>query len=240
MKKLIVVGLVLISFFVVQVGHGQGLTSKDIYTSVKYHMKSDNLVFPDDEIYQLVNLGAEMACVFGFAYPKVDTLTLSTGTEEYGLTKLALWVYRIGKIGEGDRSWQSMLLADFGKYQIKEVSSPNYYDFVTVVESVDSAFSAGNDTSYVYVYPKPTSADNNDSILVHYFALDDTINSNLKNVSQDLVLELTLMCGYIRDGRTDKAVDAWNHAGTQMTLLTNYWLQRIYNIEVVPKNVGGR
>jgi len=201
-------------------------------------MKSDNLVFPDSVIYQLINLAAEIACTHGFAYPKVDTLVLATGTEQYGLEKVAVWVYRVGKIGEGERSWQSLPLPSFGKFHIKEAISPAYYDFTTVLESIDSAFSAGNDTSYVYIFPKPTSAHNNDSILVHYFAFDDTISANLRSIAKDALLELTLMCAYIRKGRSDLGVNAWNDASPEMSKLRNDWLTRIYNIEVVPKTIG--
>lgn len=238
MKKILILFLFLALSF--QVANSQGLTSTDIFTSFKYRMKSDNLVFPDSVIYQLINSGTGMACIYGFAYPKVDTLVLSTGTEEYGLTEVAIWVYKVGKINVGERAWQRVGLENFGKYEMKEALNPAYYDFTTVMADVDSEFSAGNDTSYIYVYPKPTSADNNDSLFVHYFAWIDSIDGNLKNITQDLVLELALMVGYVRKGRTDKMVEAWNEAGIQMNLLTNYWLQRLYNIEVVPKSVGGR
>lgn len=238
MKKI----LILLLFLVLsaQTVNAQGLSSVDIYSSFKYRMKSDNLVFPDSVIYQLINVGTEMACEYGFAYPKLDTILLATGTEEYGLTQVAIWVYKVGRVDEGKRSWQRVALENFGKYEMKEAANPVYYDFTTVMADVDSAFSAGGDTSYIYVYPKPTSGDNGDSLFVHYFAWDDSINGNLKSIAQDLVLELSLMCGYVRKGRTDKMVEAWNEASVQMNLLTNYWLQRIYNIEIVPKNVGGR
>lgn len=238
MKRLLIAVVLLVLLF--QVGYSQGLTSADIYKSFKYRMKSDALTFPDSDIYQIVNLASEMACPYGFAYPKFDTILLSTGTEAYGLEKLALWVYRVGRIDEGKMSWQSVPLGELGQYSMKDATAPNYYDFVTVMEGVTTTFSAGNDTSYIYVYPKPTSADNGDTILVHYFAWADTINSNLKNIAHDLVLELAVMIGYIRKGETDRAVTAWNDAGVQMNLLTNYHLQRIYDIEVVPKKVGGR
>lgn len=239
MKKWISV-LVLMGLFAVQSVCGQGLTSADIYKSFKYRMKSDALTFPYSDIHQIVNLASEMACDYGFAYPKLDTILLSTGTEEYGLEVLALWVYRVGKIDEGKRSWQSVPLGELGQYSMKDATAPNYYDFVTVMEGVTTVFDAGNDTSYIYVYPKPTSADNGDTILVHYFAWADSINSNLKSNAHTLVLELAVMIGHLRAERSDRAVTAWNDAGVQMSLLTNYWLQRIYDIEVVPKKVGGR
>lgn len=238
MKKILIAVVLLVLLF--QGGYSQGLTSADIYESFGYRMKSDRLIFPASESYQIINLASEMACDYGFAYPKLDTILLSTGTEEYGLEVLALWVYRVGRIDEGKMSWQSVPLGELGQYSMKDATAPNYYDFVTVMEGVTTTFSAGNDTSYVYVYPKPTSADNGDTILVHYFAWADTINSNLKNIAHDLVLELAVMIGYIRKGETDRAVTAWNQAGVQMNLLTNYHLQRIYDIEVVPKKVGGR
>lgn len=240
MKKVLV--LICLFLFVVSGSvFSQGLTSADVYKSFKYRMKSDNLVFPDAEIYQLVNFGTEIACTHGFAYQRTDTILLVTGQEAYGLPKLAIWVYRVGGIEEGDRSWQNVALGDFGKYYIQEAPTAIYYDFETVIEGLTSVFDAGNDTSQLYVYPKPTAADNGDSMVVCYFAWTDTLDgTTVKYGYHEAVLELALMGGEIRRGRSDKAVQRWNEASVMLSKLRNDWLSRIYAIEVVPKNVGGK
>jgi hypothetical protein len=240
MKRWCVIALVLIGVLVAQTSFAQGLSSGDVYRSFKYRMKSDNLVFPDSVIYQLINFGTEVACVHGWAYPKVDTVTLSTGTEQYGLEKLAVWVYRVGGVAQGTPSWQNIPLKDFGKYDIKETPNASFFDFTTEIEGVTTVFTAGGDTSYVYAYPKPTAADNGDSIAIHYFAWADTLDGNVKFSYHDIVLELALMGGHIRKGRSDKAVEAWNKVAPQMTKLRNEWLARIYDIEVVTKEIGGQ
>lgn len=240
MKKVLV--LICLFLFVISGSvFSQGLTSADVYKSFKYRMKSDNLVFPDAEIYQLVNFGTEIACTHGFAYQRTDTILLVTGQEAYGLPKLAIWVYRVGKIEEGDRSWQNVALGDFGKYYIQEAPTVIYYDFVTMIEGLTSVFDAGNDTSQLYVYPKPTAADNGDSMVVCYFAWTDTLDgTTVKYGYHEAVLELALMGGEIRRGRSDKAVLRWNKASVMLGKLRNDWLSRIHAIEVVPKNVGGK
>lgn len=240
MRKIVLAVLALL-IFLPQTGESQGLTSLDVFKSFTYRMHSDKLVFPDADIYQLVNFGTEIACTHGFAYQRTDTILLVTGTEAYGLPKLAVWVYRVGKIEQGDRSWQNVALGDFGKYYIQEAPTAVYYDFVTVMEGVTSVFDAGNDTSQLYVYPKPTAADNGDSMVVCYFAWTDTLDgTTVKYNYHDAILELALMGGEIRKGRSDKAVQRWNTASVMLGKLRNDWLGRIHAIEVVPKNVGGK
>lgn len=241
-KKRVLLWLICLMFlfFTFEV-YGQGLTSTDVFKSFKYRMKSDNLVFPDADIYQLVNFGTEIACTHGFAYQRTDTILLVTGQEAYGLPKLAIWVYRVGKIEAGDRSWQNVALGHFGAYYMQEVLNPAYYDFVTVIESLTTVFDAGQDTSQLYVYPKPTAADNGDSMVVCYFAWTDTLDgTTVKYNYHDAILELALMGGEIRKGRSDKAVQRWNKASVMLGKLRNDWLSRIHAIEVVPKNVGGK
>lgn len=231
--------LLMFSLFSYEV-KAQGLTSADIYRSFKSKMQNDNLTFPDSVIYQCINLATAISCVSGFSYPKVDTIVLSTGTERYGLNKLAVWVYRIGKIGEGERSWQSVVFGDMGKYQMGEALNPAYWDFTTEMEGVTSTFSAGKDTSYVYVFPKPTVAENNDSITVHYFAWADTLDGVIKNNYREPILQLALMGGFIRARSSDRAILAFNKAMPILNKLRNDQLGRIRNIEVNPTDVGGR
>ena len=235
MKRWFVLTLVLIGVLVAQSAFSQGLTSADVYRSFKYRMRSDNLVFPDSVIYQLINAATEMACTHAWAYPKVDTLTLTTGTDRYGLQKLAVWVYRVGKLEDNTPSWQNIPLKDFGKYDIKETPNAAFFDFTTEMEGVMTVFTAGGDTSYIYVYPLPTTGDNGDSVEIRYFAWADTLNGNIKYAYHDIILELALMLGYMRSGRSDMAVSSWNTAGPQMTKMRNDWLAKIHDIEVVPK-----
>ena len=238
MKKILL--LILLVLLLAPVIPAQDLTSADIVSSFKIRMKSDLRNFPDSVIYQLVNFGTGLACDFGFAYQKVDTLVLATATERYALSKPAIWVYKAGKLGAGERAWQSVKLKDMGKVYFKEALAPAYYEFYTEFQAVTSTFSAGTDSTYFYCFPKPTSADNGDSVIVHYFAWTDTINANVKGNYRDVILHLTLMGGYFRQSKTDKAVEEWNKASGIMSKLRNDWLMRIYDIEVAPKAVGGR
>lgn len=239
MKKSIVFCLFISLILIAPLGYGQGLSSADIYKSFKYRLHPDPIIFSDSVIYQLINLASEIACDHGLAYPEIDTITLATGTDEYGLIHTALWVYRVGKIAEGERSWQRVGLSQFGKEGMSESVRPAFYDFVTVLENLTSTFDAGNDTSYIYIYPKPIAADDGDTILVHYFAFADTIDDNLRSDYQNAVVELALMLGNLRKGRSDKAVVNWNNASLQLSVLRNSWLAKIFNLEVVPKTIGG-
>ena len=218
----------------------QGLTSLNVYDKFMSQMRQDKIIFPDAEAYQIINGATEMACAFGLAYQVTDTLVLATGVDEIGLKKLAIWVYRVGRLDEGYPSWKHIDLANIGKYGMIEALNPAFFDFVTVLVGVTTTFGAGGDTSYLEIAPKPTSGDSGDSIVVCYFAWDDTINANLKVAYQDVVLKLALMDGYIRKGRTDLAVNQWNQASITMNLQINARLKEIYDIEIVPKNVGGR
>jgi len=238
LKLFILIILLLTIFFLPVVVSAQGLSSTDIYNAFKYRMHPDPIFFDDATIYQLINMASEIASVDGFAYPKIDTLVLATNTTDYGLKKLAIWVYKVGKISEGERSWQNIALEDFGKEGLSEVSYPAYWDFVTIMEGVSTVFNASKDTSYIYIYPKPTASDNGDSIAVHYFAFADTISGNLRSDYREAVLDLALMLGYLRKGRSDMAVMMWNEGATNISLLRNAWLNKLFNIEVVPKVIG--
>lgn len=229
------------SFFFTPLCHAQYLISADIVTSFKRTMQNDNLVFPDSVIYQLVNIATGIACIHGFADPKIDSIVLATGTDQYGLKFPAIWVYRIGKLGATQRSWSRIDLGDFGKYSTKDVLYPAFWDFTHQLETgADSITGTGIDTSYIWIYPKPTTADSGDTIEVNYFAYEDSLKSNLKPNYRDVVLSLTLMLGYFRAGRSDNAVSEWNKASSALSVLRNEMLGKIYNIEIVPKTLGGK
>ena len=238
MRKFIIV-MVLFFLFACS-ACGQGLTSADVVASLTQRLHSDNVLFPDSVKQQFSNFAARVASVHGFAYSRVDTILLLTDSSRYALDEIAIWVYRVGKLGEAQPSWKSVNLGDFGKAGMIESSAPAFFDFTNEIGSVDSQFTAGAETSWVYVFPYPTSADNNDTLLVHYFAWADTINANIASIYHDPIVECALIPAYIRQGRSDKAVEAWNRASVQLSKLRNDKLMEIFDIEIVPRKLGGR
>ena len=238
MKKII--SAILLVFFLAVPVSGQGLTSADIVTSLTQRLHSDDILFPDSVKYKFSNFAARVATVHGFAYSRTDTVLLMPDSMRYPLTEIAIWVYRIGKLGAAQPSWKHVDLGDFGKAGMIEPISSAFWDFTNEMGSVDSQFTAGGETSWVYVFPFPVAADSLDTLLVHYFAWADTINGNISTIYHDPIVECALIPAYIRQGRSNKAMEAWNKASPQLSKLRNDKLMEIFDIEIVPRKLGGR
>lgn len=238
MKKFI--GVICLFFLLTCSVGAQGLTSADVVTSLTQRLHSDNVLFPDSVKQQFANFGARVATVHGFAYSRTDTVLLMPDSMRYALSEIAVWVYRVGRLGAAQPSWKHVDLGDFGKAGMIEPTSSAFWDFTNEMGSVDSQFTAGGETSWVYVFPFPVAADSLDTLLVHYFAWADTINGNISTIYHDPIVECALIPAYIRMGRSDKAVEAWNKASSQLSKLRNDKLMEVFDIEIVPRKLGGR
>jgi len=238
MKKTIM-GLVLF-LLLASPGWAQGLTSADVVSSITQRLHSDDVLFPDSVKYKFSNFAARVASLHGLAYSRTDTVLLMPDSVRYALSEIAIWVYRVGKLGAAQPSWKNVNIGDFGKAGMIESVNPAFWDFTTEMGSVDSQFTAGAETSWVYVSPFPNTADSLDTVLVHYFAWADTINANITMIYHDPIVECALIPAYIRMGRTDKAAEAWNNASSQLSKLRNDKLKEIFDIEIVPRTLGGR
>jgi hypothetical protein len=233
--------LVLMSSIFTYSAKAQYITSDDIYQAFKSKMQSDRNIFPDSVIYQITNLAARFVSLYGLAHPQQDTIILTTDSMSYALKELPIWVYRISKVGAGERSWQAVNLYDFGKEGMYEIKTPTYYDFVSLMKIPTGSYptTASREEGKVYIYPVPTSAEDSDSMIVNYYAWCDTIDNNILYAYRAATFHAALMFGYIRKGRTDWAVKYYNDAMAECNLLLNERLRRIHGIEVVPTIIGG-
>lgn len=227
MRKLMLCVLMLI--FACPVIAADWIKSTDIVADFFTHMRHDHVTFDTVDVYQLTNIAASIVCTHGLAYDETSTVILASGTAMYLLPSLAIWVYGVESLNRNEAPWKSYRLKDHGRFGTGQVDAPKFYDFMNTFYEFDA------ESTYLHVYPTPSEVD---TILVHYWAWADTVNANIDNEYYDALLKTTLSLGYLRKSQSDKALLKWNEASSELSLLRNFKLGRIYDIEVIRQEVS--
>jgi len=247
MKKLLL-GFILCLFLWSQ-GFGQGMSLDGLRNNLKYRLGTDDILFPDSILNDILCLSVQTICAHGLAYPKIDTIVLDTISatkpkQDYRLSQPALWVWGV-KRQEGtptveQKALTSVRLSDLGKSYTSEAGQASYWSDYLWYNGFTYYYS-GNDYvgNFIIFYPSPTGTDIKDTVFVSYFALSDTVTTLIvQNVYEDAIVDCALMYCYLRKGQTDMMVMYFNQWSAKVHQIRQEQLSRIYDLEVVPKQKG--